>query len=158
VLGKAGKRVVVLAAPGDRRDEDILGIARRAAASFDHFICRRDDNPRGRGADEVPRLLARGLAEAGVSADQIQIVDTEEPAVDLALSICQPGDLLLVFADKVTRTWKQIIYHGGRKPEAEADAAPVVQPAVAAPTPSVDGLVFVRDERGVIAITQEEAD
>jgi cyanophycin synthetase len=158
VLGKAGKRVVVLAAPGDRRDEDILGIARRAAASFDHFICRRDDNPRGRGADEVPRLLARGLAEAGVSADQIQIVDTEEPAVDLALSICQPGDLLLVFADKVTRTWKQIIYHGGRKPEAEADAPPVVQPAVAAPTPSVDGLVFVRDERGVIAITQEEAD
>jgi cyanophycin synthetase len=158
VLGKAGKRVVVLAAPGDRRDEDILGIARRAAASFDHFICRRDDNPRGRGADEVPRLLARGLAEAGVSAEQIQIVDTEEPAVDLALSICQPGDLLLVFADKVTRTWKQIIYHGGRKPEAEADAPPVVQPAVAAPTPSVDGLVFVRDERGVIAITQEEAD
>ncbi|MBL8618172.1 MAG: cyanophycin synthetase [Deltaproteobacteria bacterium] len=158
VLGKAGKRVVVLAAPGDRRDEDILGIARRAASSFDHFICRRDDNPRGRGADEVPRLLAQGLAEAGVAADRVQIVDTEEPAVELALSICQPGDLLLVFADKVTRTWKQIIYHGGRKPEAEADAAPVVQPEVAAPTPSVDGLVFVRDERGVIAITQEEAD
>ena len=65
-----GKRVVVLAVPGDRRNEDIEAIARRAARSFDHFICRRDDNPRGRGEEEVPRLLRDTL-----------IADTQEMPV-----------------------------------------------------------------------------
>ena len=39
-----GKRIVVLSAPGDRRDEDIREIAEIASGHFDHFICRRDDN------------------------------------------------------------------------------------------------------------------
>ena len=39
-----GRRIVVLAAPGDRRDEDIREIAEIAAGHFDHYICRCDDN------------------------------------------------------------------------------------------------------------------
>ena len=39
----------VLAAPGDRRDEDIRDIAEIASGHFDHYICRCDDNRRGRG-------------------------------------------------------------------------------------------------------------
>ena len=34
-----GRRIVVLAAPGDRRDEDIADIGRIAAGHFDHYIC-----------------------------------------------------------------------------------------------------------------------
>jgi cyanophycin synthetase len=48
-----GRRILVLAAPGDRRDEDIREIAAIAAGHFDHFICRCDDNRRGRGPDEA---------------------------------------------------------------------------------------------------------
>ena len=158
-----GKRVVVLAVPGDRRDEDIDAIARRAAKSFDHFICRRDDNPRGRGEEEVPRRLRDALIAEGVSPDRIELIIREPDAIDHGIKICGPGDLLLLFVDQVTRSWKQVIYAGGRRPDEEAPrpAAPVVtSPAPpAAPAPSLASLNLVRDERGVrLAGANEEAD
>jgi cyanophycin synthetase len=121
--GLRGKRVCVLAAPGDRRDEDIRAIARRAARSFDRFVCRRDDNPRGRGPDEVPEMLADELRRAGVEDARIDVVLDEQAAVEHAMRLCAPGDVLLVFGDAVTRCWKQIVHFGGRKP-VEAPAAP----------------------------------
>jgi cyanophycin synthetase len=66
-----GKRIVVLAGPGDRRDEDLIAIARAVAGRFDHYICRRDDNLRDRKPDEVPRLQAAALEAAGVPAKAI---------------------------------------------------------------------------------------
>jgi cyanophycin synthetase len=49
-LTVAGRRLMVLSAPGDRRDDDIRATARAAAAGrFAHYVVRRDDNPRGRG-------------------------------------------------------------------------------------------------------------
>jgi cyanophycin synthetase len=49
-------RICVMAGPGDRIDEDIRAIARRTAGRFDHYICRRDDQLRGRKPDEVPLM------------------------------------------------------------------------------------------------------
>ena len=53
-LDVTGRRIVVLAGPGDRRDEDLVAIAKAVAGRFDHYICRRDDSLRerapGRGA------------------------------------------------------------------------------------------------------------
>ena len=63
-LDVSGRRIVVLAAPGDRRDEDIHDIGRIAAGRFDRYICRRDDSLRGRKPDEVPQPAARGAAGA----------------------------------------------------------------------------------------------
>ena len=65
-----GQRIVVLSAPGDRRDEDIREIAEVAAGHFDYFICRCDDNRRGRGHDEVAVLLKNTLLEKGVVGQQ----------------------------------------------------------------------------------------
>jgi cyanophycin synthetase len=107
-LDVQGRRIVVLAGPGDRRDEDLVAIARAAAGRFDHYICRRDDGLRERAADEVPRLQAAALREAGVPAAAISIIPDEQEAIDAALIMGQPGDLLLVFADQLTRSWKQI--------------------------------------------------
>ncbi len=152
--GLRGKRVCVLSAPGDRRDEDIRAIARRAARSFDRFVCRRDDDARGRADDEVPRLLAEELRAVGVEADRIEIVLDEPSAVDRGLRLCEPGDVLLVFGDAITRSWKQIIYFGGRKP---VEAAPVpvggayaAEPAPPAPparAPTRDAHPSAADER-----------
>jgi cyanophycin synthetase len=47
-LDVRGRRIVVVAGPGDRRDEDIRDIAAAVAGRFDHYICRRDDGLRGR--------------------------------------------------------------------------------------------------------------
>jgi cyanophycin synthetase len=161
-LRNGGKRVVVLCAPGDRRDEDIRALSRRAAKSFDYFICRRDDKRRGRGEDEVPRIIERELLAAGVAPDRITVIPSEVEAVDAALKMCVPGDLLLLFADEVTRSWKQVIYFGGREKRPEAHesprAEPLAEPEMPAPPPSLFGRTLLRDARGVRLAAPEESD
>ena len=89
--------------PGDRRDEDISEVATIAAGHFDYYICRRDDNLRGRGEREVPELLRKVLMENGVKEDCIEIIEDEEEANNAALNMARAGDLLLVLADHVAR-------------------------------------------------------
>jgi cyanophycin synthetase len=155
VIKPGGKKVVALACPGDRRDEDIDQMAARAARTFDRFICKRDDNRRGRGHEEVPKLMRDALIRHGVDASRIDVIPLEPEAVDAALKSCETGDLLLIFGDQITRTWKQIIYHGGRRAEVPSvtEAAPVTEEAPPAP---IAGLA--RDERGVFIQVDEEAD
>lgn len=157
-----GKRICVLAAPGDRRDEDIARLAERAARSFDVFFCRRDDNPRGRKPDEVPRLLAEGLRAAGVADSAIHVIETEVDSLEAALAIGEPGDLLLVFCDKISRSWKQIIYHhtqrGGTAPLDPAQPFAPSAPALMDDDAGSASGAFVRDERGVRIARSEEAD
>ncbi len=149
-LEVTGRRLVVVAAPGDRRDEDIREIARTCAGHFDHYICRRDDRPRGRAPDEVPRLLRESLLAHGVPDERISCVEEEPAAIDQALRWGQPGDVLLVFVDQVTRSWKQVIQfkpEGGSQPE-PARPAFMESPALAEPVLLASDQL-VRDERGV---------
>jgi cyanophycin synthetase len=160
-LEPPGRRLVVLAAPGDRRDEDITEIARMAAGRFDRYLVRRDDSLRGRKADEVPRLLREGLLAAGVPDDHILITPDEQVAVDTALRESQPGDLLLIFADAITRSWKQVIQFRPEAPPARAGerarpSRPEPQPTPLAPLED-RRREFVRDTRGVW-LAREEAD
>ena len=149
-LETKGRRIVVLAAPGDRRDEDIREIARMTAGHFDHYICRRDDRLRGRGAEEIPRMLEETLKANGVPASKIEIIPDEVSATDRALRLAQPGDLLLIFGDQITRTWKQIIHF---RPELTAPPAEKAAPPLqleTRPAPAIDEhRPLVRDERGV---------
>jgi cyanophycin synthetase len=166
-LDVSGRRIVVLAGPGDRRDEDLVAIAHAVAGRFDRYICRRDDNLRGRGADEVPRIQAQALRAAGVPDGAISIVPDEQEAIEAALQMGEPGDLLLIFADSLVRSWKQITKFkpSGAKPaspgrstaparsaapatDADAMQGDVMQEAVGALSAfSLEGLI--RDERGV---------
>jgi cyanophycin synthetase len=147
-----GRKIVVLAMPGDRRDEDIAEVARIAAGHFDHYVCRRDDNARGRGPMEVPELLRAGLIANGVAESAIDIVETEEPANIAALEMARAGDLVLVLADNVPRTWKQIIYF---KPGVEVGAITAKARAPEVPEDMLGGfelaadVELIRDERGV---------
>jgi cyanophycin synthetase len=153
-LDVTGRRIVVICGPGDRRDEDLVAIANAVAGRFDHYICRRDDSLRGRDGDEVPGILARALQDAGIVSEDISIIPDEQKAIDAALQMGRPGDLLLIFADALVRSWKQIIKF---RPEGAAEVradSPVsmTAPAVA---PAFDEASFaelgdvVRDERGV---------
>jgi cyanophycin synthetase len=169
-LDVTGRRIVVLAGPGDRRDEDLVAIAHAVAGRFDHYICRRDDSLRDRAPDEVPRLQAAALRARGVPDAAISIIPDEQEAIDAALRMGGAGDLLLVFADALVRSWKQITKFKPAATTASAAArdvgrkpgegyAPVPQTALrsapvgpgegvekAAPF-NLDGLV--RDERGI---------
>jgi cyanophycin synthetase len=151
-LEVSGKRICVLAAPGDRRDEDVLGVAAAAARQFDHIIVRRDDDPRGRKPDEVPQLLKKGLLAAGHPADAISVIVDEQQAIDAALRMARRDDLVLVFGDKPSRCWKQIIYFKPEQaepaPVASAPSAPVRDEARGGPD-LPDGVAVISDERGV---------
>ncbi|MEO6800265.1 MAG: cyanophycin synthetase [Rhodanobacter sp.] len=154
-LDVAGRRIVVLAGPGDRRDEDLVAIANAVAGRFDHYICRRDDALRGRDGDEVPGILSRGLLAAGVPQQNISIIPDEQQAIAAALKMGRAGDLLLIFADALVRSWKQIIkFHpeGAPAPRDERASTPAPLPTL---EPALDEASFaalgdlVRDERGV---------
>ena len=146
-----GRKICVLSAPGDRRDEDIREIARVAAGVFDLYVCRRDDGLRGRKPDEVPAMLREALSGHGVRDSAIVVIPSETDAVDAGLRACHPGDLLLVFGDHINRCWKQIIYF---RPEASRIAPPPVE-SVVTETATDDAPVYdettplMRDERGV---------
>jgi cyanophycin synthetase len=161
-LDVQGRRIVVMAGPGDRRDEDILAIADAVAGRFDHYVCRRDDSLRGRDGDEVPLMLKCRLEALGVRPEQVSLIPDEQEAIDAALRMGRPGDLLLIFADALTRSWKQVIKfrpEGAPAPrKAEATPVPLPEPAFAsaddAALPDIEGLV--RDERGVRLGREEE--
>ncbi len=89
----------------------------------------------------------------------MSVIPDEQEAVDAALRIGQPGDLILVFADALTRTWKQIIKF---QPEGEmAKAAPRVElPSLEttpedAPFVNMEGVI--REERGLV-FEREDSD
>ena len=105
-----GQRIAVLAAPGDRRDEDILEAARICAGHFDHFILKADDNRRGRDDREVPLMLQKEMLAKGVDQQAITVIPDEQEAISHALEMAEEGDLLVVFGDDPSRCWKQIIY------------------------------------------------
>jgi cyanophycin synthetase len=153
-----GRRLLVLSAPGDRRDQDIQEIADIAAGHFDHFICRCDDHRRGRGPDEVAQMLKARLIEKGVSEDRIDVIPDESASIEHALNMAAPGDLVLVLADKIKRSWKQIVQF---KPH--VGHAPAVRRAETIVVPDIEGfsldanIALVSDERGV-RIAREDAD
>jgi cyanophycin synthetase len=150
---EAIRRIVVLSGPGDRRDEDLRAIADAVAGRFDHYIVRRDDGLRGRDGDEVPRIMAEALRAQGVADDAISAIPDEQQATDAALRMAQPGDLVLVFADALTRTWKQITKFrpdGSTPVPAPAQVQTPADPAQTADEAAVAAMRgVVRDERGL---------
>lgn len=154
-----GRKILVLSAPGDRRDEDIEAIGRIAAGHFDHYICRSDDNPRGRAPDEVPRMLQTALLAEGMNQDQIEVIAEEERAVSAALARAEPGDLVLIFADAIKRCWKQIIYFdsGDNIKDRSAPVSPQARPLELGDFEMDQELELIRDARGV-RIAREAGD
>jgi len=157
-----GRRVCVLSAPGDRRDEDIRAIARVAGKAFNHIILRRDDDLRGRGSDEVPRMMEAELLESGFPAEHLEVIPDEQAAIQAALEGAERGDLVIVFADKVSRSWKQVIYFKPLEGSAREKSGSVPPPAHSSPAlppltggegpgsePVMDGALVIADERGV---------
>jgi cyanophycin synthetase len=161
-LDVTGRRICVLAAPGDRRDEDIRAIADEANGHFDHYICRADDRRRGRGEDEVPKMLADQLLAGGVDASAVEIVPDEVTSVAKSLDMAQEGDLVVLFADDVSRSWNQVIQYeaDGETSGASKDIKPAHSFVEEDPEAfSLDaGVRLVRDERGVRLAREEESD
>ncbi|MBP7286616.1 MAG: cyanophycin synthetase [Nannocystaceae bacterium] len=159
-LEVAGERVCVLAAPGDRRDEDLLEIAKAAAGAFDRFILRTDDDTRGRDRDQITGLLRKGLLACEVDAARIEVIPDEQASIDAALASCKIGDLLVVFGDRISRSWKQITKFKDAtvSDEPAPEGGPRIEPSATMPTPRITDLrgTLVEDERGVRLVREVE--
>ncbi len=158
-LEVAGRRIGVLAAPGDRRDEDIAEIAYAAAGHFDHYVLKRDDYLRGRGESEVPDMMRVALLEKGITEEQIKIVPDEQEAIETALNMARADDLVLILGDEITRCWKQIVYFNADETEEAAENIPKtvkIDPALLGEFSFDNEIEVIRDERGVRLARESE--
>ena len=95
---------------------------------------------------DLDRVAADGLIEAGVASEQVELAESESASVETALAMARPTDLVLVFCDNITRSWKQIIYF---KPKEKAAPVPPEQLVAAAGFDVPEGWRILSDERGV---------
>jgi cyanophycin synthetase len=150
-LQPLGRRIVCLTCPGDRRDQDILDIAAKVAGHFDTYFCHNDDNPRGRAPDEVSGLLKAALIDLGVPEASIELPGSETQSVQSALEMARPNDLVLIFCDGITRSWKQIIYF---RPSEPPKPVPPERLVAAAGFDVPEGYRILSDDRGVRIVPQ----
>jgi cyanophycin synthetase len=108
-LLRVDRRVGVVAAPGDRRDVDILAMGEIAGAAFDRLIIKEDDDRRGREVGQSAALMKRGAMQAGMPEEKIEIVPDEIEAVEHGLGQAIKGDVVVITADNIKRTYGQII-------------------------------------------------
>lgn len=103
----ARRRMVVISAAGDRRDEDIRLQTELLGATFDEAVLYEDQCQRGRSDGEVLALLKEGLSGASRLKKHGE-VRGEFAAIDLALSRLNPGDLCLILVDQVEEALEHI--------------------------------------------------
>lgn len=93
----AARRIGVIAAPGDRRDDVIANIGRIAGRGFDLIVIKEDDDLRGRKSGETAELLRQGVLSTGFDPQSILIVLPENSAVMAALRLAKSDDLVVIF-------------------------------------------------------------
>tara|TARA_Y100000310_G_C20564298_1_gene754658 strand:+ start:13 stop:873 length:861 start_codon:yes stop_codon:yes gene_type:complete len=159
-LEVTGRRIGVISAPGDRRDEDIQDIAGIASEHLDFFICKADDNRRRRGDDEVPQMMKKTLIEKGIDEKFIMVIADEQDAINASLKKAEEGDMVLILGDDITRSWKQIIHFESSskktagKSETQIDKKIDLDKSVFT---IEEGQKLIQDERGV-RLAKEESD
>lgn len=93
----AARRIGVIAAPGDRRDDVIASIGRIAGRGFDTIVIKEDGDLRGRKPGETADLLRQGVISTGFDPLKILVVLSEADAVRTALRLAKPDDLVVIF-------------------------------------------------------------
>jgi len=94
------RRVVVISAAGDRRDQDIREQTEILGDAFDEVLLYQDQAQRGRDDGEVMGLLREGLAGAR-RCSSVSEIRGEFAAIDAALDRLGQGDLCLILIDQV---------------------------------------------------------
>ncbi|AKH38838.1 MULTISPECIES: cyanophycin synthetase [Nitrosomonas] len=96
----AKRRMVVISAAGDRRDEDIRLQTQILGEVFDEVVLYQDKCQRGRDDGEVLGLLRAGLENAK-RVRKVSEIHGEFKAIDTALTNLQAGELCLILVDQV---------------------------------------------------------
>jgi len=115
----AGPTVGVIGGPGDRRDEDLVGLGKLSATFFDQVIVKEDDDNRGRPAGEAADFIIQGITATTTSALPYTVELDEVTAIESALDQAPQDALIVIFPEQVSRAIELIM---ARNPV--ADPAP----------------------------------
>lgn len=96
-------RTVVYSAAGDRRDIDMIRQGEILADHFDRVILYEDQYLRGRKPGEISSIFKRGM-DSGKRVKEVYDFIGWEKAVEHALTLIKPGDLMLLQADTIDET------------------------------------------------------
>jgi cyanophycin synthetase len=121
------RRVVVISAPGDRRDNDIRKQGEILGDYFDEVILFQDKCQRGRADGEVLALLREGLKNAKRTTEISEIYG-EFLAIELGLTHLMPGDLCLILVDQVAESLQFIEHQATASIVAVSRCGSVVSP------------------------------
>ncbi|MDZ4852687.1 MAG: cyanophycin synthetase [Pirellulaceae bacterium] len=101
------RRTVIYSAAGDRRDIDMIRQGEILAGAFDRVVLYEDAYLRGREPGEITRLFRQGL-DAGGRVKEVFAVPGWKKAVDQALAMIQPGELVVMQADAIDETMQYL--------------------------------------------------
>ena len=104
----ASVKVGVIAPIGDRREEDNIEIGKIAAEMFDEIIIRLDKDLRGKSADELLKMVTKGIHLIKPKLKP-EVIPSEIEAIEKALKEAQKDALIVVFCDDVTAATKVVV-------------------------------------------------
>jgi cyanophycin synthetase len=119
------KRTVIYSAAGDRRDIDMIRQGELLAEAFDRVVLYEDAYLRGREPGEIIRLFKQGVDKGG-RVKEVHAVSGWQKAVDQALEMIQPGELVMMQADVIDETMQylqQKLEHQALGREIDLDSA-----------------------------------
>ncbi|GAC16270.1 Mur ligase family protein [Aliiglaciecola lipolytica] len=95
----ANRYIVMFSNAGDRSDADIQQLTDEVRKlDADHYIIAELERYlRGRQVYELPKMVSAYLQRQGVEAALVECVDSPLSGAKLALSLCRPGDVLVLF-------------------------------------------------------------
>ncbi|MCX7745887.1 MAG: cyanophycin synthetase [Clostridia bacterium] len=98
-LGK-GRLVGIIGVPGDRMDGSAIEVGKISAKYFSKVYIKEDLDLRGRKPGEIADLLLNGCVSGGLKKENIQVINSELKALEIAILDAQPGDLIVMFYEE----------------------------------------------------------
>ncbi len=113
------RMIGVIGVPGDRRDQDIVRAGFVAGKYLDYCFIKEDRDLRGRAPGETAALLAKGLRQQRFDVMKQEVIMNEVTATVAAMSKCKPGDLLIIFYEKLAPLQALLDEVSNKSPEIE---------------------------------------
>jgi cyanophycin synthetase len=105
--------VAAVTLPGDRRDDLIADCARTVADSFHRVVLYEDVDLRGRAPGEVPEIVRLEIAARHPELAMTTVTTVAE-ALPAALSMANPGDVVVVLHEAVGPVLEVLVALGAR--------------------------------------------
>jgi cyanophycin synthetase len=105
------QRIGVVATAGDRRDQDMRDLGYEAGKHFDRIVVREDERLRGREPGETAELIAQGVRQAQAEGGRVRALDIvldEIASTRAAVSLANPGDLVVLCVDRARAVWDEL--------------------------------------------------